>query len=74
MLFYRAAVDLSRSTLNYVAGLIRRRRKAIGSKRRLHEKGSVVRGVALSAGDARSVVGCVRFGVAISCPNSGCVR
>src|SRR5688500_6711232 len=31
MLFYRAAVDLSRSTLNYVAGLIRRRRKAIGS-------------------------------------------
>ena len=31
MLFYRAAVDLSRSTLNYVAGLIRRHRKAIGS-------------------------------------------
>ncbi|GAA3427413.1 transposase family protein [Streptosporangium nondiastaticum] len=31
MLFYRAAVDVSRSTLNYVAGLIRRRRKAIGS-------------------------------------------
>jgi hypothetical protein len=31
VLFYRAAVDLSRSTLNYVAGLIRRRRKAIGS-------------------------------------------
>ncbi|GAA0435471.1 IS5 family transposase [Acrocarpospora corrugata] len=31
MLFYRASVDLSRSTLNYVAGLIRRRRKAIGS-------------------------------------------
>ncbi|GAA3443894.1 hypothetical protein Pve01_75680 [Planomonospora venezuelensis] len=31
MLFYRAAVDLPRSTLNYVAGLIRRRRKAIGS-------------------------------------------
>ncbi|AWS43662.1 hypothetical protein DKM19_22150 [Streptosporangium sp. 'caverna'] len=29
--FYRAAVDVSRSTLNYVAGLIRRRRKAIGS-------------------------------------------
>ncbi len=31
MLFYRAAVDLSRSTLNYGAGLIRRHRKAIGS-------------------------------------------
>jgi hypothetical protein len=31
VLSYRAAVDLSRSTLNYVAGLIRRRRKAIGS-------------------------------------------
>ncbi|WP_062343960.1 IS5/IS1182 family transposase [Herbidospora yilanensis] len=31
MLFYRASVDLSRSTLNYVAGIIRRRRKAIGS-------------------------------------------
>ena len=31
MLFYRAAVDLSRSTLNYVAGVIRRHRKAIGS-------------------------------------------
>ncbi|MFF4413919.1 transposase family protein [Streptosporangium sp. NPDC001559] len=31
MLFYRAAVDVSRSTLNYMAGLIRRRRKAIGS-------------------------------------------
>jgi hypothetical protein len=35
MLFYRAAVDLSRSTLNYVAGLIRRRRKMIGSAWRL---------------------------------------
>lgn len=31
MLFYRAAVDLSRSTLNYVAGVIRRHRKKIGS-------------------------------------------
>ncbi|MBO3750925.1 transposase family protein [Streptosporangiaceae bacterium NEAU-GS5] len=31
MLFYRAAVDLSRSTLNYVASVIRRHRKAIGS-------------------------------------------
>lgn len=31
MLFYRAAVDLSRSTLNYVAGLIRRHRKAMKS-------------------------------------------
>lgn len=35
MLFYRAAVDLSRSTLNYVAGIVRRRRKAIGSAWRL---------------------------------------
>ncbi|MEU6720591.1 transposase family protein, partial [Nonomuraea sp. NPDC046802] len=31
MLFYRAAVDLSPQTLNYVAGMIRRHRKAIGS-------------------------------------------
>lgn len=31
MLFYRAVVDLSRSTLNYVAGIIRRHRKQIGS-------------------------------------------
>jgi hypothetical protein len=35
VLFCRAAVDLSRATLNYVAGLIRRRRKAIGSAWRL---------------------------------------
>ncbi|GAA3243988.1 hypothetical protein GCM10010468_82100 [Actinocorallia longicatena] len=39
MLFYRAAVDLSRSTLNYVAGLIRRRRKQIGSTWRLLNPG-----------------------------------
>ncbi len=39
MLFYRAAVDLSRSTLNYVAGLIRRHRKTIGSIRRLLNPG-----------------------------------
>lgn len=39
MLFYRAAVDLSRSTLNYVAGLIRRHRKAIGSAWRLLNAG-----------------------------------
>lgn len=31
MLFYRAAVDLSRSTLNYVAGIIRRHRTTIGT-------------------------------------------
>ncbi|RSN15702.1 IS5/IS1182 family transposase [Nonomuraea sp. WAC 01424] len=31
MLFYRAAVDLSRSMLNYVAGIIRSHRKAIRS-------------------------------------------
>ncbi|MDF2713062.1 MAG: family transposase [Nonomuraea muscovyensis] len=39
MLFYRAAVDLSRSTLNYVAGLIRRHRKAIRSAWRLLNTG-----------------------------------
>jgi hypothetical protein len=39
MLFYRAAVDLSRSTLNYVAGLIRRHRKVIGSAWRLLDPG-----------------------------------
>ena len=31
MLFYRAAVELSRPTLNYLAGVLRRHRKAIGS-------------------------------------------
>jgi len=31
LLFYRAAVDLSRSTLNYLAGVIRRHRKTLGS-------------------------------------------
>ncbi|GLZ09365.1 IS5 family transposase [Actinomadura sp. NBRC 104412] len=39
MLFYRAAVDLSRATLNYLARLIRRRRKAIGSAWRLLKAG-----------------------------------
>ena len=32
MLFYRAALPLSSRTLNYVAGIIRRHRKAIGSR------------------------------------------
>jgi DDE superfamily endonuclease/IstB-like ATP binding protein len=32
VLFYRAALPLSRQTLNYVAGLIRRHRKSIGSR------------------------------------------
>ena len=32
MLFYRAALPLSRKTLNYVAGIIRGRLKAIGSR------------------------------------------
>lgn len=37
MLFYRAAVDLSRPTLNYVAGIVRRHRRAIRSRwRRLN--------------------------------------
>ena len=31
MLFYRAALPLSRQTLSYVAGVIRRHRAAIGS-------------------------------------------
>jgi hypothetical protein len=39
VLFCRAAVDLSRATLNYVAGLIRRRRKALGSAWRLLNAG-----------------------------------
>jgi hypothetical protein len=39
VLFYRAAVDLSRSTLNYVAGLVRRHRKKIGSTWRLLNPG-----------------------------------
>jgi hypothetical protein len=39
VLFYRAAVDLSRSTLNYVAGLIRRHRKRIKSAWRLLNPG-----------------------------------
>jgi len=32
MLFYRAALPLSSRTLNYAAGIIRRHRKAIGSR------------------------------------------
>ncbi|SFO35515.1 Helix-turn-helix of DDE superfamily endonuclease [Actinomadura madurae] len=39
MLFYRAAVDLLRPTLNYLAGVIRRHRKAIGSTWRLLNPG-----------------------------------
>jgi DDE superfamily endonuclease/Helix-turn-helix of DDE superfamily endonuclease len=39
VLFYRAAVDLSPSTLNYVAGVIRRHRKAIDSPWRLLNPG-----------------------------------
>ena len=31
MLFYRAALPLSRKTLTFVAGIIRRHRRAIGS-------------------------------------------
>jgi hypothetical protein len=31
MLFYRAALPLSKKTLNFTAGIIRRHRKAIGS-------------------------------------------
>src|ERR1700758_5700650 len=32
MLFHRAALPLSRTTLNYAAGIIRRHRKSIGSR------------------------------------------
>lgn len=39
MLLYRAAVDLSRATLNYLAGTIRRHRKAVGSTWRLLNPG-----------------------------------
>jgi hypothetical protein len=39
MLFYRAAVDLSRPTLNYVTGIVRRHRRAIRSRWRLLNPG-----------------------------------
>jgi hypothetical protein len=39
VLFYRAAVDLPRSTPNYVSELILRHRRAIGSARRLLNPG-----------------------------------
>src|ERR1700746_1938350 len=39
MLFYRAALPLSCKTLNYVAGLIRRHRKSIGSRWRKLDPG-----------------------------------
>src|ERR1700755_2483784 len=39
LLFYRAALPLSRKTLNYVAGLIRRHRKSIGSRWRKLDPG-----------------------------------
>ena len=32
MLFYRAALPLSRQTLTFVSGIIRRHRKSIGSR------------------------------------------
>jgi hypothetical protein len=50
MLFYRAAVDLSRPTLNYLAGVIRRHRKAIGSAWRLLNPGQQALLVLLSRG------------------------
>ena len=39
MLFYYAAVDLSRPRLNYAAGIVRRRRRAIRSRWRLLNPG-----------------------------------
>ncbi|SNT64701.1 Helix-turn-helix of DDE superfamily endonuclease [Streptosporangium subroseum] len=64
MLFYRAAVDLSRSTLSYVAGLIRRRRKAIGSTWRRLNPGqqALLTLVYLRKGDTFSELG-AGFGV-----------
>jgi hypothetical protein len=64
VLFYRAAVDLSRSTLNYVAGLIRRRRKAIGSTWRRLNPGqqALLTLVYLRKGDTFSELG-AGFGV-----------
>lgn len=38
-LFHRVAVDLSRSTRNYLAGLIRRRRRTLGTPWRLLDPG-----------------------------------
>jgi hypothetical protein len=35
MLFYRAALPLSRSTLQYATGVVRRHRKTIGSRGRV---------------------------------------
>ncbi|MCA2220914.1 transposase family protein [Nonomuraea aurantiaca] len=64
MLFYRAAVDLSRSTLNYVAGVIRRRRKVIGSAWRLLNPGqqALLVLVYLRKGETLTELG-ARFGV-----------
>ncbi|WP_433249612.1 helix-turn-helix domain-containing protein [Actinomadura nitritigenes] len=39
MLFYRAAVDLPRPTLNYVAGIVRRHRRTIRPRWRLLNPG-----------------------------------
>ena len=40
MLFYRAALPLSRQTLNYAAGVIRRHRRSISSRWRKLTPGS----------------------------------
>ena len=67
MLFYRAAVDLSRSTLNYVAGIVRRHRKAIGSAWRLLNPGqqALLVLVHLRKGETFAEVG-AGFGVSTS--------
>ncbi|MFI7110325.1 transposase family protein [Nonomuraea sp. NPDC050227] len=58
MLFYRAAVDLSHQTLNYVAGMIQRRRKVIGSIWRLLNRGQqallVLDGTLIHAGRVKA--------------------
>ncbi|MBB5773675.1 transposase family protein [Nonomuraea jabiensis] len=66
MLFYRAAVDLSRSTLNYVAGVIRRHRKTIGSVWRLLNPGqqALLVLVYLRKGETFSELGAFRVSTA----------
>jgi len=52
VLFYRAALPLSRKTLNYVAGIVRRHRKSIGSRWRKLSPGQ----------EALLVLACLRKG------------
>ncbi|MFC4906878.1 transposase family protein [Actinomadura gamaensis] len=67
MLFYRAAVDLSRPTLNYLAGVLWRHRKAIGSSGRRLNPGrqALLVLVHLRKGDTYAELG-AGFGVSTS--------